>query len=223
MKPNWPPPAADWPPMRSRREATEDDHDFAKGSFIIRMDQPYSRLADAMLDVQYVRSDEKVYDDTGWTLGYLKNVDFKRVANPDVLKVPMHAWDGSAAAPTPAANNADIDSRPPCLRIAGPAAAHRHPAHLAAHAGRRAGSASALESLGIPYTLHLDAGRRRRTPNLREKFDVILFPPTGGSNSSAGDRERTSRPARRFRGARPRSRRTSAASTRPTTCVPASA
>ena len=48
---------------------------FAKGSYIIRMDQPYSRLADTLLDVQYVRGDEKVYDDTGWTLGYLKNVD----------------------------------------------------------------------------------------------------------------------------------------------------
>ena len=43
---------------------------FAKGSYVIRMDQPYSRLADTLLDVQYVRGDERVYDDTGWTLGY---------------------------------------------------------------------------------------------------------------------------------------------------------
>ena len=62
---------------------------FAKGSYIIRMDQPYSRLADTLLDVQYVRGDESVYDDTGWTLGYLKNVDVKRVVNPEVLKVKM--------------------------------------------------------------------------------------------------------------------------------------
>ena len=60
---------------------------FAKGSYIVRMDQPYSRLADTLLDVQYVRGDERVYDDTGWTLGYLFNVDVTRVANPDVLKV----------------------------------------------------------------------------------------------------------------------------------------
>src|SRR5207253_90529 len=82
---------------------------FAKGSFVVRMDQPYSRLADAMLDTQFVRSDEKVYDDTGWTLGYLKNLDFKRVVAPDALKVKMHAWDGSAAAAPPAENNADTD------------------------------------------------------------------------------------------------------------------
>src|SRR5207237_9677743 len=78
---------------------------FAKGSFIIRLDQPYSRLADTMLDVQYVRSTEQVYDDTGWTLGYLKNLEFKRVANPEVLKVAMHAWDGAMPA-APATNNA---------------------------------------------------------------------------------------------------------------------
>jgi hypothetical protein len=83
---------------------------FAKGSYIIRMDQPYSRLADAMLDVQYVRGTEQVYDDTGWTLGYLKNVDFKRVANPDVLKVPMHPWNAEPApSPRIVANHADTD------------------------------------------------------------------------------------------------------------------
>src|SRR5205807_3127440 len=96
--------AVDWPPS-AKKEKT----DFAKGSFIIRMDQPYSRLADAMIDVQYVRGDEKVYDDTGWTLGYLKNVEFKRVANPDVLKVSMHAWTGAPAATSSniIENNAD--------------------------------------------------------------------------------------------------------------------
>jgi hypothetical protein len=86
---------------------------FAAGSYIIRMDQPYSRLADTMLDVQFVRSDEKVYDDTGWTLGYLKNLDFKRVANPEILKVPTHEWSGGLqpAGPPPAVleNTADTD------------------------------------------------------------------------------------------------------------------
>jgi hypothetical protein len=60
-----------------------------KGSFVIRMDQPYSRLADTLLDVQFVRGDDRVYDDTGWTLGLLKNLDVRRVTNPDVLKISM--------------------------------------------------------------------------------------------------------------------------------------
>src|SRR5205085_6726311 len=85
------------------------DNNFAKGSFVIRMDQPYSRLADALLDTQYVRSDERVYDDTGWTVGYLKNVDFKRVTNGDALKTKKHAWDGVANAAVPSENNADTD------------------------------------------------------------------------------------------------------------------
>ena len=73
---------------------------FAKGSFIVRMDQPYSRLADTLLDVQFVRGDEKVYDDTGWTLGYLKNVDVKRVTDVSVLTtVPMRRWSGPAPLP----------------------------------------------------------------------------------------------------------------------------
>jgi len=88
------------------------------GSFVVRMDQPSSRLADTLLDTQYVRGDERVYDDTGWTLGDLKNVTVQRVVNPDLLAVPMHAWDGKlerdSALPEGAvalaiANLADID------------------------------------------------------------------------------------------------------------------
>ncbi|HET7434569.1 MAG TPA: M14 family zinc carboxypeptidase, partial [Thermoanaerobaculia bacterium] len=78
--------------------ADEATKDVPKGSFVVRMDQPYSRLADTLLDTQYVRGSEQVYDDTGWTLGYLKNVAFTRVTTPDVLKLKMHAWDGTVGA-----------------------------------------------------------------------------------------------------------------------------
>lgn len=94
-----------------------DEVSFPAGSFIVRMDQPYSRFADALLDTQFVLGKERVYDDTGWTLGYTKNVEFKRLVNQDVLKVPMHPWDGAlkpaAAAAKGAAmaihNTADTD------------------------------------------------------------------------------------------------------------------
>ncbi|MDP4255527.1 MAG: DUF3108 domain-containing protein, partial [Bacteroidota bacterium] len=55
----------------------------------VRMDQPYSRLADTMLDVQYVRGDEKLYDDTGWTLGYARNIDFSRMHPNDTIPFDM--------------------------------------------------------------------------------------------------------------------------------------
>ena len=77
-----------WPPSSKKAEPVK----FAAGSYIIRMDQPYSRLADTLLDVQFVRGEEKVYDDTGWTLGYMNNVSTTRVANPDVLNIKMHRW-----------------------------------------------------------------------------------------------------------------------------------
>ncbi len=110
LNPEWPPaPPVDEKAKPDDKPKKDPTVNFGKGTFIVRMDQPYSRIADAMLDVQYVRSDEKVYDDTGWTLGYLKNVDFKRVANPAVLKVAMHEWTGApaAAASTMIENNAD--------------------------------------------------------------------------------------------------------------------
>src|SRR5581483_7181974 len=80
MKTDWPPPQKSAAEGGSAPPKEEKAPAFARGSFIVRMDQPYSRLADTMLDVQYVRGEEKVYDDTGWTLGYLKNVEFRRIA-----------------------------------------------------------------------------------------------------------------------------------------------
>ena len=66
--------------------------DFPAGSFIIRMDQPYSRIADALLDHQYWSPDDPQktpYDDTGWTFGDLFNVQVARVTDTKVLAVPM--------------------------------------------------------------------------------------------------------------------------------------
>ena len=194
---------------------------FAKGSFIVRMDQPYARLADAMLDVQYVRSDEKVYDDTGWTLGYLKNVDFKRVANPDVLKVAAHEWTGGTAtssSPLILENEADTSlpralwSTPQArwavadepftvgakkyaagtiVAASSAPSSKTHELHLpriaVLHTWLRTQDEGwfrlGLESLGIPFT-YLSTQEVAKMPNLRDRFDVILFAPTGGANSS---------------------------------------
>ena len=61
-----------------------------KGSYIIRMDQPYSRLADMLLDTQYYNPrDPRSYDDTGWTLGALRNVKTIRVMDTALLDKPM--------------------------------------------------------------------------------------------------------------------------------------
>jgi hypothetical protein len=65
---------------------------FPAGSYVIRMDQPYSRVADAMLDYQYWSPDDPQktpYDDTAWTFGELFGVQVARVTSPKVLAVPM--------------------------------------------------------------------------------------------------------------------------------------
>src|SRR5262249_42063875 len=47
----------------------------APGSYVLRMDQPYSRMVDMMLDTQYYSTaDPRPYDDTGWSFGPLRNV-----------------------------------------------------------------------------------------------------------------------------------------------------
>jgi hypothetical protein len=60
------------------------------GSYVIRMDQPYSRMADMLLDTQYFNvKDPTPYDDTGWTMGPLVNVKTLRVTDVAILKAPM--------------------------------------------------------------------------------------------------------------------------------------
>jgi Zinc carboxypeptidase len=65
---------------------------FAAGSYIVRMDQPYSRIADALLDYQYWSPEDPQktpYDDTGWTFPALFDVRVTRVVDTKALDVPM--------------------------------------------------------------------------------------------------------------------------------------
>ena len=84
------------PPGKGAEEkdaaAVPATREFPAGTYIIRMDQPYSRIADALLDHQYWSPDDPQktpYDDTGWTFGELFNVQVARVTDPKVLTVAM--------------------------------------------------------------------------------------------------------------------------------------
>lgn len=75
---------------------------FPAGSYILRMDQPYSRIADALLDYQYWAPNDpqtEVYDDTAWTMGELANVGVFRIVDPGVLEAPMERVNGEIRAP----------------------------------------------------------------------------------------------------------------------------
>lgn len=75
---------------------------FPAGSYIVRMDQPYSRIGDALLDYQYWSPNDpqkNIYDDTGWTFGELGNVQVARVTDLKVLDAAMRQVDGPVRAP----------------------------------------------------------------------------------------------------------------------------
>src|SRR4030095_13981067 len=74
----------------STKEFSFKDQKFPAGSYIVRMDQPYSRMADMLFDTQYYNvNDPRPYDDTGWTLGALRNVKTVRVTDKSVLDTRM--------------------------------------------------------------------------------------------------------------------------------------
>jgi Zinc carboxypeptidase len=65
---------------------------FPAGSIVVRMDQPYSRVADALLDRQFWAADDPQkhpYDDTGWSFSHLFNLKVVRLTDASILQAKM--------------------------------------------------------------------------------------------------------------------------------------
>ena len=104
-----PSPARAQPSPSPAKETQE--RQFPAGSYIVRMDQPYSRIADALLDHQYWAPNDPqqaVYDDTGWTMGELGNVKVVRVTDIKALSAPMERVTGEVQAPGGIEGNGSI-------------------------------------------------------------------------------------------------------------------
>jgi hypothetical protein len=74
------------------------------------MDQPYSRIADALLDYQYWAPNDpqtNPYDDTGWTFPEGFATQAIRITDTTVLKVPVEAVTGTIVAPGGVAGSGD--------------------------------------------------------------------------------------------------------------------
>ncbi|HTX39906.1 MAG TPA: hypothetical protein VME43_33035, partial [Bryobacteraceae bacterium] len=96
---------------RADEKPKAEPRSFPAGTYILRMDQPYSRIADTLLDYQYWAPNDpqkSVYDDTGWTFGELSNVQVARVTDVKVLDVPMTRVEGSVKAPGGVENTGSI-------------------------------------------------------------------------------------------------------------------
>jgi hypothetical protein len=90
--------AAPSPATSNQQPATRQ---FPAGSYIVRMDQPYSRIADALLDYQYWSPNDpqkSPYDDTGWTFPEGFAVQATRVTDAKVLTVAMEPVKGEVKA-----------------------------------------------------------------------------------------------------------------------------
>jgi len=93
--------AAGAPRDSSQERPRTEAHTFPAGSYIIRMDQPYSRIADALLDYQFWSPNDpqrNPYDDTGWTFPEGFGVAATRLTDTTVLSVPMESVSGTIVA-----------------------------------------------------------------------------------------------------------------------------
>jgi hypothetical protein len=75
---------------RLEAELTLAGGTFPAGSFVVRRDQPYGRLAKTFLEKQAFPDPAlRTYDDTGWTMGLMLHVDVTPIADASVLDAPM--------------------------------------------------------------------------------------------------------------------------------------
>src|ERR1044071_1974783 len=235
------------------KEIQVKDQKFPAGSYVIRMDQPYSRMADMLLDTQYYNvNDPTPYDDTGWRLGAPRNVKTVRVTDKAVLQIPMTLLHqdakvtgsvSSSAAPVAYVINHNAENSLMTLRyklkdlkietaeegfeaagqkfnagsfiikaadnsgdlkqaLSGPVADSGLKAigidklpqikthalavpriailHTWTNTQNDGWFRVEFDRLQVPYS-YISDQVIRNTPNLREKYDVIIFPPVGGT------------------------------------------
>ncbi|MCO4100857.1 MAG: hypothetical protein HEQ38_15995 [Gemmatimonas sp.] len=67
---------------------------YPAGSYVIKRDQPYGRLAKNLLErQQYPDARLNTYDDSGWSMGFAMGVDVVEVGDSSILKTPVTTVD----------------------------------------------------------------------------------------------------------------------------------
>jgi hypothetical protein len=71
---------------RATAELKLQEGTFPAGSFVVKRDQPYSRLAKTLLEKQvYPDPNLRTYDDAGWTMGLMSHTEVKEIADKKIL------------------------------------------------------------------------------------------------------------------------------------------
>ncbi len=169
-----------------RKAASDKNHKpvnrtrrFPAGSYVVRMDQPYSRIADTLLDRQYWSPkdpQQHPYDDTGWTMGDLFDVQVVRVTDPAVLAAPMRTLETPVVVPEGLAGVDVAPARLPRIALM----------HTWLDTQTEGWWRMALDQLKIPYD-YISTQDAARIANLRARYDVILFAPVGASTRQIVD------------------------------------
>ncbi|MGN2243742.1 M14 family zinc carboxypeptidase [Frateuria sp. GZRR33] len=147
---------------------------FPAGSYVVRMDQPYSRIADTLLDRQYWSPkdpQQHPYDDTGWSMGDLFDVEVVRVTDPGVLEASMARLDKPVEVPAGLAGVDATDARLPRVALM----------HTWLDTQTEGWWRMALDQLGVHYD-YISTQDVARMPDLHAKYDAILFAPVGGAS-----------------------------------------
>ncbi|HJT98824.1 MAG TPA: M14 family zinc carboxypeptidase, partial [Rhodanobacteraceae bacterium] len=150
---------------------------FAAGSYVVRMDQPYSRVADALLDLQYWAPDDPQkhpYDDTGWSMGPLFGVDVVRVTDGAILKAAMTRVDAPVEIPPGLAGIDVAAAKLPRIALL----------HTWYETQTEGWWRMALDQLGVKYD-YISTQDVARMRDLRAKYNVILFGPVHGADTRA--------------------------------------
>jgi hypothetical protein len=71
-------------------EVSLEEGNFPMGSYVVKLDQPYGRLAKSLLEKQvYPDPELRTYDDTGWTMGRMSHTDVEEIDDKSILDVPV--------------------------------------------------------------------------------------------------------------------------------------
>jgi hypothetical protein len=74
---------------RATGEVKAGKETFTSGSYIVKLNQPYGRLAKTLLEKQtYPDQNLRTYDDSAWTMGLASNIEVKTVDDKAILESP---------------------------------------------------------------------------------------------------------------------------------------